>query len=270
VIVIGYVPPAVGIPARTPVAALNVTPVGSVPLSLNAAAGTPVAVIVNVPAVPIVNVALFALVIAGAEFTVSVKLWLAFGTTPFCAVIVIGYVPLAVGIPQRIPVAALNVTPLGNVPLSLNAGAGAPIAATVNVPAVPSVNVALFALVIVGADITVSVKLWLAFGATPFCAVIVIGYVPPAIGIPARTPVAALNVTPVGSVPLSLHVGAGAPVAVAVKVPTEPAVNVALFALVIAGAEFIVSDTSSKSLWFPALINRISSSCPAVTVAPLV
>jgi hypothetical protein len=240
---------------------LKITPAGSVPLPLNVAAGAPVAVTVNVPAVPIVNVALFALVIAGAEFTVSAKFWLAFGATPFCAAIMIGYVPLTVGVPDTVPVAALNVTPGGSVPLSLHVGAGVPVAVTVNVPAVPIVSVALFALVIAGAEFTVSVRFWLAFGTTPFCAVIVIGYVPPAVGIPARTPVAALNVTPVGSVPLSLHVGPGVPVAVAVKVPAVPTVNVALFTLVMAGAEGItVSDTSSKSLWFPALINRISSS----------
>ena len=69
---------------------MNVTPFGNVPLSLHVDAGFPVAVAVNVPAVPTVNVALFALVIAGGEFTVSEKLWFAFGATPFCAVNVIG------------------------------------------------------------------------------------------------------------------------------------------------------------------------------------
>jgi hypothetical protein len=45
----------------------------------------------------------------------------------------------------------LNVTPLGNAPVSLNVGAGLPVAVTGKVPAVPTVNVALFALVIAGA-----------------------------------------------------------------------------------------------------------------------
>jgi hypothetical protein len=270
VIVIGYVPPAVGVPDRIPVAALNVMPFGSVPLTFSVGAGVPVAVTANVAAMPAVNVALFALVIAGAESTVNVKLWLAFGATPFCAVIVIGYVPPAVGVPDRIPVAALNVTPAGKAPLSLHVGEGAPIATAVNAPARPSVKVALFALVIAGAESTVNVKPWLAFGVTPFCAVIVIGYVPVTVGIPDRTPVAELKVTPFGSIPLSLHVGAGAPVAVTANVPAVPSANVALFALVIAGAESNVSVTLSKMLWFPALISRISSSWPAVTVAPLV
>jgi hypothetical protein len=142
-----------------PVAAVNVTPFGSVPLSLNVGAGVPVAVTVNVPVVPAANVALLKLVIAGGEFTVKVKLWLAFGATPFCAVIVIRYRPLTVGVPARIPVVALNVTPFGRVPLSVHVGAGVPVAVAVNDPAVPTTNVALFALVIAGGEFTVSVKL---------------------------------------------------------------------------------------------------------------
>ena len=108
----------------------------------------------NVPAVPAVNVVLLALVIAGAcgaGFTDSVKLWDAFGVTPFCAVNVIGKLPLAVGIPLSTPVEALNVTPPGRVPVSPSVGAGVPVAVTVNVPAVPAVKVVLLALVIAGA-----------------------------------------------------------------------------------------------------------------------
>jgi hypothetical protein len=55
----------------------NVTPLGSVPVSRSDGVGVPVAVTVKLPAVPTVNVVLFALVIAGAVpplFTVSVKL----------------------------------------------------------------------------------------------------------------------------------------------------------------------------------------------------
>ena len=44
---------------------------------------------------------------------------------------------------------------------------------TVNVPAVPTVNVVLSALVMAGAWSTVSVKLWVASGATPLAAVMV-------------------------------------------------------------------------------------------------
>ena len=48
--------------------------------------GVPVAVTVKVPAVPTVNVAPAALVIAGAWFTVSVKVCVASGATPLPAV----------------------------------------------------------------------------------------------------------------------------------------------------------------------------------------
>jgi hypothetical protein len=44
----------------------NVTPLGLVPVSLNVGTGTPVDVIVKLPAAPTVNVVLVALVIAGA------------------------------------------------------------------------------------------------------------------------------------------------------------------------------------------------------------
>jgi len=54
-------------------------------------------------------------------------------------------------VPLKTPVVELNVTPLGNVPLSLRVGVGTPVAATVNEPEVPTVNVVLLALVIAGA-----------------------------------------------------------------------------------------------------------------------
>jgi len=131
---------------------LKVTPAGSVPVSLSAGAGVPVAVTVNIPAVPTVKVVLVELVIAGAWFTVSVKLCVAFGSVPFAAVTVIGKVPLTVGVPLSTP-AVLNVTPAGSAPVSLNVGAGVPVAVTVNVPAVPTVKVVLVELVIAGATV---------------------------------------------------------------------------------------------------------------------
>jgi len=65
------------VPLKVPVPfplSTNVTPAGSAPVSLNAGAGKPVAVTVNEPAAPVVNVAAAALVTTGAWFTVSVKL----------------------------------------------------------------------------------------------------------------------------------------------------------------------------------------------------
>jgi len=81
---------AAGVPLSTPVAALNVTPLGSVPLWLRVCAGKPVEVTVNVPAVPTLKVVLFALVMAGAWFTVRVKFCVALGVTPLDAVMVMG------------------------------------------------------------------------------------------------------------------------------------------------------------------------------------
>jgi hypothetical protein len=68
-------------------------------------------------------------------------------------------------------VPVLNVTPLGRVPVSLNVGGGLPVAVTVNEPATPTANVALLALVIVGAVTTViafvSVSVLVAFEVHP-------------------------------------------------------------------------------------------------------
>ena len=72
----------------------------------------------------------------------------------------------------------MNVTPLGSVPLSLNVGVGVPVAVTVKLPDVPTANVVLAALVMVGATLaalTDSVKLCVALGRTPLAAVKVIG-----------------------------------------------------------------------------------------------
>ncbi|MFM9903005.1 MAG: hypothetical protein ACKVQJ_00370, partial [Pyrinomonadaceae bacterium] len=79
----------------------------------------------------------------------------------------------------------------------------------------------------VGGAMTVSVKLCVALGFTPFVAVIVSGYVPPvpAPGVPDSTPPDE-SVTPDGKVLTVEKVGAGKPVAVAVNVPAAPTVNV--------------------------------------------
>jgi hypothetical protein len=76
------------------------------------------------------------------------KLCVASAPTPLCAVIVMGKMPLAVGVPLKIPVTALNVTPAGKLPDSASVGAGEPVAVTLNDPKVPKVNVVLFPLAI--------------------------------------------------------------------------------------------------------------------------
>jgi hypothetical protein len=66
-------------------------------------------------------------------------------------------------------------------------------------------------------------------------AVIVIAKFPVCVGVPLSAPVVGLSVTPVGSAPVSLKVGAGKPVTVIVNVPAWLTTKFALFALVIAG-----------------------------------
>src|SRR4051812_21426420 len=102
---------AFGVPARTPVAGVKVTvPAGSVPVTDSAGVGTPVAVTVNVPGAPAVNVVVLALVIAAPVFTVSVKLWVAGAPMPLVAVMVIGKLPELAGLPVSTPL-GLSVTP---------------------------------------------------------------------------------------------------------------------------------------------------------------
>src|SRR5260221_10768700 len=143
--------------------------------------GDPVVVTLNVFATPTRKGGAFGLVLAGGAFPASVKLCVAFGVTPLFAVIVIGKVPPAVGVPASVAVPLLllvNVTPAGSAPSSvidIDALVGTPVVVTVKVPASLIVNVALFALAIAGAWFTLSVKLCVALGAMPLLAVIVIG-----------------------------------------------------------------------------------------------
>jgi hypothetical protein len=54
-------------------------------------------------------------------------------------------------------------------------GAGAPLATTVKLPGVPTVNVVLLALANTGAACTTRLKFWIADVPTPFAAVSVTG-----------------------------------------------------------------------------------------------
>ena len=53
----------------------------------------------------------------------------------------------AAGVPFKVSVEVLNVTPLGTAPDSVIVGVGEPVAVTANVPEEPTVNVELAALV---------------------------------------------------------------------------------------------------------------------------
>ena len=149
------------------------TPAGNVPaVTLTVGAGKPVITTLNEPALPTVKVVAFALVIAGAALTTTVKACVAFGSVPLVAVSVTGKDPLCVGVPDSSP-AADSVRPVGSVPaVTLTVGAGVPVIATWNVvPAVFSRNVAVLPLVIVGGSLIVSVKACTASAPMPLVAV---------------------------------------------------------------------------------------------------
>lgn len=83
----------------------------------------------------------------------------------------------AAGVPLRVAVPfplSLNVTPPGSAPVSVSDGVGAPVVVTERVPAVPTLNVVLLALVKTGAVLgvlTAKVKVWVAGVPTPLPAV---------------------------------------------------------------------------------------------------
>jgi hypothetical protein len=82
-------PPAVGVPDNLAVPSwlsVKLTPLGRAPVSVMAAIGNPVVLIVKEPAAPIGKLALLTVVNAGACVTVSVNVCDAFGKVPFCAV----------------------------------------------------------------------------------------------------------------------------------------------------------------------------------------
>ena len=73
-------------PLSTPVEVFNVTPPGNAPETVNDEAGKPVVVTVKFPAMPSRNVAVTALVIAGACVIASVNDCVAFGPDVLLAV----------------------------------------------------------------------------------------------------------------------------------------------------------------------------------------
>src|SRR5687767_12335649 len=115
-------------------------------------AGNPVALIWKLPFCSRVKVVVLALVKVGAWFTTRRKFCVASGISPLVAVIVKSWLPLEPegGVPVSSPVLLSMLTQPGW-PLRLNVGAGVPLALTVNVPGVRSVNVVVLALVNSGA-----------------------------------------------------------------------------------------------------------------------
>ena len=78
--------------------------------------------------------------------TVKVKTWMASGSSPLAALMVMGKIPDEEAEPARAAVPSwwsVNVTPTGRAPVSLSAGAGTPVAVTVTLNAEPAVTVAV-------------------------------------------------------------------------------------------------------------------------------
>src|ERR1035438_7775561 len=128
-------------------------------------------------------------------------------------------VPLSVAVPLPL---SWNKTPFGSAPFSEIAGVGNPVVVTVNEPAVPTGKIVLFALVIAGVWLTVSVKLCTAFEPTPFDAVNVMLKLPLTVGVPLSVPVPlplSWNETPLGNDPFFEIADVGNPVVVTVNDP---------------------------------------------------
>jgi hypothetical protein len=101
------------------------------------------------------------------------------------------------------------------------------------------VEAAAVKLVMDGAATTLNVKGCVAFGKVPLLAVMVIDETPGAAAVPEMVAVPlplSVKFTPLGNAPVLASAAVGVPVAITVKVAAVPAVNVTLFALVIAGA----------------------------------
>jgi len=157
----------------------------------------------------------------------------------------------APGVPASVPVPlplSMNVIPLGRpTPPCAIDGFGNPLVVTLNEPAVPTVKVALAALVMAGAWLMVNVKVWAGEEPAVLVAVNVMAYVPPvpAPGVPASVPVPlplSVNVTPLGSATPPRPIdGVGNPVVVTENVPAVPTVNVVALVLLIVGTWFTVS-----------------------------
>ena len=145
--------PAAGVPLNVPVPfplSANIRFAGrGTPPIVTVGAGTPLVVTVNDPATPVVNVALFALVMAGPWLTVRVNVCVASGRTPLAAVIVRVYTPVVPGsgVPLNVAVPLpllVKPTPAGRAPMAVIVGSGKPVVVIVNVPALPTVKVVAF------------------------------------------------------------------------------------------------------------------------------
>jgi hypothetical protein len=121
---------------------------------------------------------------------------------------------------------SVKVSPRGSGPDSASAGAGYPVARIVWWSAVPALALTVGIFLMAGARVTVRVNAWVAVPYL-FLAVRVSGYTPAAalLGVPEIVAVPSplsVNLTPEGSRPVLVIVGAGEPVVVTVKEKRAP------------------------------------------------
>ena len=156
--------PAAGVPDKVAVPlawAARLTPEGKDPDSAIVDVGLPVEVTVKLPEDPTVKVAEDAEVMAGAKSTVKVKDCVAFGLTPFDALMVKVKDPPAVGSPDKVAVPSplsTKLTPPGKVPVSESDDVGKADVLTVKLFDEPSTKEVELAEVMAGAWSTVRVK----------------------------------------------------------------------------------------------------------------
>ena len=134
---------------------------------------------------------------------------------------------------------SVKVRPLGSDPDSARAGGGYPVARMVRCRAAPTLALMVRIFLMAGARVTVRVNGWVAVPLL-FLAVRVSGYTPAAAfaGVPEIVAVPSpqsVSLTPDGSRPVPVILGAGSPVAVTVNVNATPNAAVAAEALVKTG-----------------------------------
>ena len=159
----------------------------------------------------------------------------------------------------------MNVRPGGTLPQPVKTAAGEPVVLTVKLNAEPSPRPwSLAALVKAGAWPTTIVKGSLASGLIPLPAPIVMFVVPVAVAVPARVAVPSplsVNVSPAGSVPVSVIAGVGDPVAVIATDPAWFRVKSAAGRLSAGGARaaFTVMVSASVAVLPEALVAEIDT-----------
>ena len=111
-------PVAVGVPVNAPVEPLSERPAGKVPAVTDQVnvAGVPVAVKVWLYGVPSKPSTGAALVIVGASLITRLQAWVGSVPIPLVQLTVKAKFPVAVGVPESMPVVPLSDKPVGNEP----------------------------------------------------------------------------------------------------------------------------------------------------------